>query len=100
MRADGDAPCQLSVKQSYDDDTDFPAKVDRNIYPRPEYRFPHVKIGLTYKDSAADFARPVQAADGSSNILLALLDDVGPPGRALPVAWFKRRRPSAWQEMD
>jgi hypothetical protein len=33
----------------------FPITVDRNAYPRPEYRFPNVKIGTTYQDSVADF---------------------------------------------
>lgn len=33
--------------------TEFPVKVDRNVYPRPEYRFPDVKVGMTYKDSVA-----------------------------------------------
>jgi len=56
---------------------EFPVKVDRNVYPRPEYRFPDVKIGLTYKDSVADFPKPLEAPEGAPNILLVLLDDVG-----------------------
>jgi len=55
----------------------FPIKVDRNVYPRPEYRFPDVKIGLTYKDSVADFPKPLEAAESAPNILLVILDDVG-----------------------
>jgi arylsulfatase A-like enzyme len=55
----------------------FPNRVDRNVYPRPEYRFPNVKIGLTYKDSVADFPKPHEAPEGAPNILLVLLDDVG-----------------------
>lgn len=35
--------------------SEFPVRVDRNVYPRPEYRYPNVKIGVTYKDSIADF---------------------------------------------
>jgi arylsulfatase len=58
-------------------DSGFPVKVDRNVYPRPEYRFPGVKIGLTYKDSTADFPRPLPAPDGAPNVLLVLLDDIG-----------------------
>lgn len=27
--------------------SDFPVKVDRNVYPRPEHRFPDMKVGLT-----------------------------------------------------
>jgi len=57
--------------------TEFPVRVDRNVYPRPEYRFPDVKIGLTYKDSTADFPKPLQAPADAPNILLVLLDDVG-----------------------
>jgi hypothetical protein len=55
----------------------FPQKVGNNVYPRPEYRYPDVKIGLTHKDSVADFPQPLQAPDGAPNILLVILDDVG-----------------------
>jgi len=51
----------------------FPIKVDRNVYPRPEYRFPDVKIGLIYKDSLADFPKPLEAPEGAPNILLVIL---------------------------
>ena len=57
--------------------SEFPVRVDRNVYPRPEYRYPDVKIGLTYKDSIADFPKPLQAPENAPNILLVLLDDVG-----------------------
>jgi len=59
------------------ENSDFPIKVDRNVYPRPEHRFPNVKIGLTYKDSKADFPKPQQAPKEAPNILLVLLDDIG-----------------------
>jgi arylsulfatase len=55
----------------------FPTKVDRNVYPRPEYSFPNAKIGLTYKDSKPDFPKPQSAPNNSPNILLVLLDDIG-----------------------
>ena len=55
----------------------FPGKVGNNVYPRPEYRYPDAKISLTYKDSVADFPKPLQAPDGAPNILLVILDDVG-----------------------
>ena len=55
----------------------FPVRVDRNVYPRPEYRFPNVKIGTTYKDSVADFPKPLEAPERAPNILLVLLDDIG-----------------------
>jgi arylsulfatase A-like enzyme len=57
--------------------SEFPRKVDRNMYPRPEYRYPNAKIGVTYKDSVSDFPKPQRAPEGSPNILLVLLDDVG-----------------------
>ena len=60
-----------------DEKKEFPLRVDRNVYPRPEYRFKNVKIGLTYKDSQPDFPPPQNAPEGSPNILLVLLDDVG-----------------------
>ena len=59
------------------DSSDFPRKVDRNMYPRPEYRYPNAKIGVTYKDSVSDFPKPQRAPEGSPNVLLVLLDDVG-----------------------
>src|SRR5215831_8880510 len=58
-------------------DSEFPIRVDRNVYPRPEYRFPNAKIGLTYETSQPDFPKPLNAPAGSPNILLVLLDDVG-----------------------
>ena len=59
------------------DDSEFPRKVDRNMYPRPEYRYPNAKIGVTWKDSASDFPKPHMAPEGAPNVLLVLLDDVG-----------------------
>jgi len=56
---------------------EFPVRVDRNVYPRPEYRFPDVKIGMTYVDSVADFPKPIEAPEAAPNILLVLLDDIG-----------------------
>ncbi len=55
----------------------FPVKVDRESYPRPIYRYPDAKIGLTYEDSTPDFPPQVSAPVGAPNILLVLLDDVG-----------------------
>jgi arylsulfatase len=57
--------------------TEFPARVDRNVYPRPEYRYPDAKISTTYADSVADFPQPLSAPDGAPDILLVILDDVG-----------------------
>jgi arylsulfatase len=55
----------------------FPSRVDRNVYPRPEYRYPNAKISTTYADSESDFPLPQPAPEGAPNILLVLLDDVG-----------------------
>lgn len=55
----------------------FGTKVDRNVYPRPEFKFPNAKIGMTYQTSQQDFPKPLKAPEGSPNILLVLLDDVG-----------------------
>jgi arylsulfatase len=35
------------------------------------------KIGETYKDSQPDYPRSIRASQGSPNVLLILLDDVG-----------------------
>lgn len=57
--------------------TDFPQRVGNNVYPRPEYRHADAKIGLTYKDSVADFPKPSRAPKDAPNVLLVILDDVG-----------------------
>jgi arylsulfatase len=44
--------------------------------PRPDPPFKG-KIGATYKESKADFPRPVVAPAGAPNVLLVLLDDTG-----------------------
>ena len=56
---------------------EFPLKKDRNVYPEPEWNFPNAEIGLTYKDSKADFPPIKEAPKDAPNILLVLLDDVG-----------------------
>ncbi len=56
---------------------DFPVQVDRDVYPRPEFRYPGATIGLTHEDSAPDFPRLQEAPAGAPNVLLVLLDDVG-----------------------
>jgi arylsulfatase A-like enzyme len=58
-------------------DTAFPNRVDRNVYPRPEYRFADARIGTTYEESIADFPPPQASPDAAPNVLLVLLDDVG-----------------------
>lgn len=55
----------------------FPTKVDRNVYPEPEWRFKNSKIAITYKDSEPDFPPPKAAPENAPNILVVLLDDVG-----------------------
>jgi arylsulfatase len=44
--------------------------------PKPDPAF-EGKIGETYKDSTPSYPRPVKAREGSPNVLLVLLDDVG-----------------------
>ena len=56
---------------------DFPIKVGHNVYPEPEWGFKNAKIGLTWKDSVADFPPMKKAPEGAPNILFVLLDDVG-----------------------
>ena len=52
-------------------------KKNQDVYPEPEWNFPNVKIGLTYKDSKADFPPVKKAPKNAPNVLLILLDDVG-----------------------
>ncbi len=49
---------------------------DRDNLPIPDPVFKG-KIGKTYKDSTPDYPLPVRAPEGSPNVLLILLDDVG-----------------------
>jgi len=65
------------MKNTKETDQKFPEKVGNNVYPRPEYRYPDAKIGLTHKDSVADFPKPRLGPDGAPNVLLVILDDVG-----------------------
>src|SRR5690625_1244828 len=52
------------------------ASADASVLPRAQAPF-QGKIGRTYKDSEPDWPRPVQAPEGSPNVLLVLTDDVG-----------------------
>ncbi len=49
---------------------------DRTTLPVPLSPF-EGKIGKTYKESDADWQEPVAAPDGSPNVIVILLDDVG-----------------------
>lgn len=51
--------------------------VERDTYPRPEYRYPNAKIGMTWKDSTPDYPPLTKAPAGAPNIVIVLLDDVG-----------------------
>jgi arylsulfatase len=44
--------------------------------PKPEAPFAG-RIGTTYRDSQADFPKPVTAPAGAPNVLIVILDDVG-----------------------
>jgi arylsulfatase len=48
----------------------------QDVLPKPEPAFKGT-IGTTYKDSKADFPKPLQAPAGAPNVLIVLLDDVG-----------------------
>ena len=50
--------------------------VAQEVLPKPEPAFKGT-IGKTYKDSKADFPKPLQAPAGAPNVLIVLLDDVG-----------------------
>ena len=49
---------------------------DGTRLPRPDPAFDG-EIGRTFEDSTPSYPRPVQAPEGSPNVLLILLDDVG-----------------------
>lgn len=55
----------------------FPVHLDRNHLPEPEWGFPGAQIGMYATESTPDFPPPKAAPQGSPNILLVLLDDVG-----------------------
>ena len=49
---------------------------DGTQLPKPDPEFKG-KIGETYKDSTPDYPKPIKPPEGSPNVLLILLDDVG-----------------------
>lgn len=55
----------------------FPVHIDRKHLPEPEWEFPNARIGVFATESTPDFPPMKNAPDGSPNILLVLLDDVG-----------------------
>jgi arylsulfatase len=55
----------------------FPIHLDRNHLPEPEWSFPNARIGMYATDSKPDFPPVKTPPEGSPNILLVLLDDVG-----------------------
>jgi len=58
-------------------DPNFPVHLNRNHLPEPEWKFPNARIGTYATESTPDFPPVKQAAKGSPNVLLVLLDDVG-----------------------
>jgi hypothetical protein len=55
----------------------YPVKVVRNVYPLPEFRFKEARIGLSHSQSRPDYPPLPAAPEGSPNVLVVLLDDVG-----------------------
>ena len=62
---------------SNNESTEFPMHIDRNHLPEPEWDYPNAVIEVFAKDSTPDFPPEKEAPEGSPNILLILLDDVG-----------------------
>jgi arylsulfatase A-like enzyme len=54
-----------------------PKSVRREVYPKPEHRFPNAKVGMTHRESEPDFPRLDEAPAGAPNVVVVLLDDVG-----------------------
>src|SRR5262245_62642150 len=54
-----------------------PIHLNRNHLPEPEGTFPNARIGMYATESTPDFPPMKEAAQGSPNVLLVLLDDVG-----------------------
>jgi len=57
--------------------SDFPLHIDRNHLPEPGWTYPNARIGMYATESTPDFPPVKEAPQGSPNILLVLLDDVG-----------------------
>lgn len=55
----------------------FPVNITHTHLPKPEWNYPNTKINKYAVDSKPDFPPEKKAPDGSPNILLVLLDDVG-----------------------
>ncbi|HEY7062473.1 MAG TPA: arylsulfatase [Chloroflexota bacterium] len=58
-------------------DNEFPVKATAEHLPEPEWTFPNAEVGLYATESTADFPPVKTAPEGSPNVLLVLLDDVG-----------------------
>lgn len=54
-----------------------PLRVKRDVYPRPDYRFPRARIGMTWRESRPDYPRFRKAPAGAPNVVVVLLDDAG-----------------------
>jgi arylsulfatase A-like enzyme len=65
------------MASSKDESRAFPLHLDRNHLPEPEWDFPDAHIEMYATESTPDFPPVRQAPEGSPNILLVLLDDVG-----------------------
>ncbi|GAB3386187.1 arylsulfatase [Humibacter soli] len=59
------------------EDAEFDVHVDRDTYPRPEYRFPNMKLETYAVDSVADFPLPQAAPPQAPNVVIVLIDDIG-----------------------
>src|SRR5262245_49889618 len=67
----------VSPAFAQDQNTLFPPANTPIVLPRPDFHFPG-SVGRTYLDSAApQFPQPVQAPNGTPNIVLILIDDAG-----------------------
>jgi arylsulfatase len=57
--------------------SEFEVQVERDTYPRPEYRFPNLKVETYAADSVADFPPPQAAPREAPNVVVVLIDDTG-----------------------
>ncbi|HEX8758210.1 MAG TPA: sulfatase-like hydrolase/transferase, partial [Steroidobacteraceae bacterium] len=54
-----------------------PGHATSTVYPKPEPSFSNAKIGMTYRESRADFPPLDEAPPNAPNVVIVLLDDVG-----------------------
>lgn len=67
--------------------TELPKRVHQDVYPRPGYRYPNARIGMTWKESEPDYPSLPKGPAHAPNIVVVLLDDAATASPVPTGAW-------------